>query len=135
MVKPTERELLIIVTNFGLPDSLSALISHLPQREPVGLRHVSSLSPNGILEMEQLCHITVKPGAVPVFNSHFLYGDVFLNNTTKNIRKEGPSVFDRGDQADSIPIYRVMKEGLPVLFILLTSNITRVRGSINYFDQ
>ena len=30
-VIPTERELLLKVTNFGLPDSLSALISHLPE--------------------------------------------------------------------------------------------------------
>ena len=39
---------------------------------------------------------------------------MFVNNTTENIKKEGPSIFDRGDQADSIPIYRgqVMKEGL-----------------------
>ena len=56
----------------------------------------------------------VETGAEPVFNSHFLYGGVFVNNTTENIKKEGPSVFDRRDQADSIPFYRgqVMKEGL-----------------------
>jgi hypothetical protein len=41
---------------------------------------------------------------------------VFANNTSENIKEDGPSVFDRGDQADSIPIYRgqVMKEGLLV---------------------
>ena len=57
--------------------------------------------------------ITVKPGAEPVFNYHFLYGGVFVNNITENISKKGPSVFDRGDQADSIPIYRgrFIKEG------------------------
>jgi hypothetical protein len=38
----------------------------------------------------------------------------FVNNTTENIKKEDPRVFNRGDQADSIPIYRgqFMKEGL-----------------------
>ena len=60
------------------------------------------------------CKITVEPGAEPVFNSYFLYGGVFVNNTTENIKTEGPSVFDRGDQADYIPFYRgqVVKEGL-----------------------
>ena len=58
--------------------------------------------------------MTVEPGAEPVFNSNFLYGGMFVNNTTENIEKEGPSIFDRGDQADSIPFYRgqFMKEGL-----------------------
>ena len=52
-VRPTERELLFKVTNFGLPDSLSALISNLPEREPVSLSmHVPSLLPNAILEVD-----------------------------------------------------------------------------------
>ena len=47
-----ERELLLKVTNFGLPDSLSALISHLPEREPDSLSmRVPRLSQNGILEV------------------------------------------------------------------------------------
>jgi hypothetical protein len=33
------------------------------------------------------CQITVEPGAELVFNSHFLYGRVFVNNTTENIEK------------------------------------------------
>ena len=55
--------------------------------------------------------ITVEPGAEPVFNYHFLYGSMFVNNTIENIKKLGPSVFDR---ADSIPFYRgqFMNEGL-----------------------
>ena len=49
-VRPTEGELLLKVTNFGLPESLSALISHLPAQEPVSLSmRVPSLSPNAIL--------------------------------------------------------------------------------------
>ena len=52
-VRPTEREPLLKVTNFDLPDSLSALISNLPERWPVSLSMcVPSLSPNGILEVE-----------------------------------------------------------------------------------
>ena len=52
-VRSIERELLLKVNNFGLPDSLSAIISHLPEREPVSLiMHVPSLSPNAILEVE-----------------------------------------------------------------------------------
>jgi hypothetical protein len=37
-----------------------------------------------------------------------------VNNNTEHIKKEGPYVFDRGDEADSIPFYRgqFMKEGL-----------------------
>ena len=50
-VRPTERELLFKVTNFGLPDSLSALISHLPKREPVSLNMRVPFA-NGILEVE-----------------------------------------------------------------------------------
>jgi hypothetical protein len=47
------RELLPKVTYFGLPDSLSALISNLPEQEPVSLSmHVPSDLPNGILEVE-----------------------------------------------------------------------------------
>ena len=39
---------------------------------------------------------------------------MFVNNSTENIKKEGPSVFDRGDQANSILFYRgqFMQEGL-----------------------
>ena len=55
-VRPTERELLKVllkVTNFSLPDGLSALISHLHEQEPVSLSmRVPSLSPNAILEVE-----------------------------------------------------------------------------------
>ena len=70
-----------------------------------------SLSPNAILAILPaiLSKITVEPGVEPVFNSHFLYGGVFVNNTTENIKKEGPSVFDRGDQADSIPFYNKLR--------------------------
>ena len=48
----------------------------------------------------------------PFFNYNYLHGGVFVNNTTENISltenkyKKGLSVFDRGDQADSIPFYR-----------------------------
>ena len=44
---------------------------------------------------------------------------MFVNNITEDIKKEGPSFFDRGDQADSIPIYRgqVMKEGFLISFL------------------
>jgi hypothetical protein len=50
---PTEIELLLKVTNFGLPDSLSALLPHLPEREPVRLSmRVPSLLTNAILEVE-----------------------------------------------------------------------------------
>ena len=42
----------------------------------------------------------IEPGAEPFFNSRFLYGGVFVNNITKHIKKEGPSIFDRGDQPD-----------------------------------
>ena len=47
---------------------------------------------------------------------------MFENNTTVNIKKEGPSIFDRGNQADSIPFYReqVMKEGLLIKVFLAT---------------
>ena len=65
---------------------------------------MQSLSPNAILEVEKLCKITVEPGAEPVFNFHFLYGGVFVNNITQDIQKEGPSFIERGDQADAIPI-------------------------------
>ena len=52
LVRPTERELPLKVINFGLLDSLSALISHLPEREPVSPSMcVPSLSPNAILEV------------------------------------------------------------------------------------
>ena len=66
VVKPTEKELLLYVTNFGLPDSLSAL----------------------------LCQ------------PEYAYAEPFA--------KCHSSVFDRRDQADSIPFYRdqFMKEGL-----------------------
>ena len=39
---------------------------------------------------------------------------MFVNNTTEDIQKEGPSVFDRADQTDSRPFYRgqIMKEGI-----------------------
>ena len=51
LLGPTERELLLKVTNF--PDSLSSLISHLPERESVSLSmRVPSLWPNVILEVE-----------------------------------------------------------------------------------
>ena len=74
-----QRELLLKVTNFGLPDSLSALIYLLPEREPVSLSMcVLSLSPNAILEVEYLCKITVEPRSEHFFNSNFLYGGVFV---------------------------------------------------------
>ena len=48
-----QRELLLKVPNFGLLDSLSALISHLLEREPVSLSMgVPSLLLNAILEVE-----------------------------------------------------------------------------------
>ena len=47
-VRPTERELLLNVTNFGL-----ALIYNLPERQPVSLSmRVPSDLTNGILEVE-----------------------------------------------------------------------------------
>jgi hypothetical protein len=52
-VIPTERELLLKVANFGLPDTLSARISNLPERDPVSLSmHVLSDLPNGILDVK-----------------------------------------------------------------------------------
>ena len=52
-VRPTERELLLKVTIFGLPESLSALICHLSERWSVSLTmRVPSLLPNAILEVE-----------------------------------------------------------------------------------
>jgi hypothetical protein len=52
-VRPTERELLLKITNFGLPASLSALISHLLERQPDSLSMpVPILLPNSVLEVE-----------------------------------------------------------------------------------
>ena len=61
----------------------------------------------------------VEPGAEPVFNSHFLMGACLLTIQLKISKIEGASVFNRGDQADSIPFYRgqFMKEGLLIKIV------------------
>ena len=64
----SERELLLKATNFDLPDSLSALISNLPEREPGSLSMcVLSLSPNAVLDQAD---------SIPFYRGQFI--EVFL---------------------------------------------------------
>jgi hypothetical protein len=112
-VRPTERELLLKVTNFGLPDSLSALISHLPNQSQSAWVCVCRAKCSSWGET------TVDPGAALDCNSNFIYGGVFVNNTTENIKK----------RRSKLILYHF------TLYLSLSVNPSKCDGSIGFVNN